>query len=666
MKEDDIRIKKNMNKIILLSLILLPPLILFFTIYLDLTITSGNIPQNKIMIYTKVTRKSFTLFLLMFSFLECMLFILLIYLKEKGRITKKVSEYVVTEKIQIPRPAGQKQHGSSWFTESNEFKNIFDYILIDKSNFIVKKLLKGLKVSDEEFEKYKNKSGGILLGKSKKENVDEIYYVGDDMHSIVIGATGAGKSRTVVLQTIGVQAFAGENMIVSDPKGELFLYTKDFLNNLGYEVITIDFYEPQKSDKYNFLQNVIDFVNADNIPKAVESAWDLTATLVGESKGEPIWQNGESAIICGSILSIVYDNKKNPEYQNLTNVYAFISEMTKEKEGEQVPLDLYVEQLSENHPAKQIFAVANVAPNKTRGSFYTSALGTLKLFTNPMIYNMTNETSFNKNEVNKRRAIFIILPDEKKTYYPLASLFVANTYETLVGKARENGNRLPIRTNYNLDEFGNYAPIKDFDTKITVGRGYGIRFNLFLQAYDQLESVYSKEISGTVRGNCETIIYLKTINLDTAKELSEQLGNYTTTTITGSDKKNINVQLQSRNLLTHDEIMKIERPHTLVKKYLDNCIFYAPDLTKYLFNKLYGLGNKEHNILVIKERQSSRKLNEIEAIKYSGIWKNYNGELATEIINDISSIFQESDNKDTGDEEDEEYNKHWENKTDEK
>ena len=126
------------------------------------------------------------------------------------------------------------------------------------------------------------KNGGTVIGMFKFKNREEIIYVGDDMHILVIGATRSGKSRTVVLESIGLQALAEENIICSDPKGELYQYTYPFLERLGYKVITIDFKNPLKSSRYNFLQPVFDHVKKGNIPKAIEATWDITSALVPE------------------------------------------------------------------------------------------------------------------------------------------------------------------------------------------------------------------------------------------------------------------------------------------------------------------------------------------------------------------------------------------------
>ena len=72
----------------------------------------------------------------------------------------------------------------------------------------------------------------------------------------------------------------------------------------------------------------------------------------------------------------------------MTNVYWFISEMCRTI-GNKMPLLEYVKKLSPSHPARALLSISDVAPSRTRGSFYTSALTTLRLFTSKSIYAIT-------------------------------------------------------------------------------------------------------------------------------------------------------------------------------------------------------------------------------------------------------------------------------------
>ncbi len=554
----------------------------------------------------------------------------------------------ITEKISTPVSAGQKQHGSAKWLGKREFDQCFEHFELDTNNpFIAELINRGfddIKYNDVEVIKndsYKALgSGGTVIGMYKNKHInkdkekEKLYYIGDDIHTLCIGATRSGKSRCVVLQSIGFMGLAGESMIVSDPKGELYQYTHPFLQRLGYEIITLDFKNPLKSSRYNFLQNVIDAVNDDDIPKAIDYAWDITSSLVGEAKGERIWNDGEASVIVSSILAVVYDNKSSPEYQNLTNVYYFIANMC-QMANKELPLNKYMKTLSPTHPAKALLGIADVAPSRTRGSFFTAALTTLRLFTNPLIYSMTCASDFRPRETGvKKRALFMILPDEKTTYYSLASLFVAQHYELLVNVADNRGGRLERRVNFVLDEFGNFTQIPAFTNKLTAGGGRGIRFNLFVQSLAQIEEKYGRENAITVKGNCAIWIYLCADEPQTLDEISKRLGNYTVATHSkssscshhSSGSSSASVNLTGRALLTADEVRLMDRPNSIITSRNNPAILHAPDLFEYAFNKMFGLGDKEHNRNVREKRENKRvaRVDAIGDIRLWNIWNRFN------------------------------------------
>jgi len=472
------------------------------------------------------------------------------------------------------------------------------------------------------------KRAGLMLGMSQDGR--RVYFNGNDTHAVVIGATRCGKTRHVVLPTVCLLALAGENIIASDPKGELYLYTHPFLERLGYEVITLDFKNPLRSNQYNFLQPVIDAANLGNIPLAVTRARDLAAALVKNDRTERIWTDGERSVLTAGILAVVVDNKRNPQYQNMTNVYEFLANMCKPVGGDRprLPLTSYLEDIGEGHPARAATDISMIAPSKMRGSFYTSTLVTLSLFTDPLIYNMTCATDFDLYATGKRkRAIFIILPDHKDTYYPIASLFVSQHYQSLVEISDQNGNRLPRRVNFVLDEFGNFVEIPDFDKAVTVGGGRGIRYNLFLQDFNQLAKQYDEKAAKIIRSNCETWIYLQTDDPETLRELSEKLGKYTikSPSLSGSTGGNSSASYNytSRDLLMPDEIKRIKRPYQLVTSRNDPAVMYAPDLSKTIFNHMLGLGDEDFNRQLIIRRNFSRPERPVEKIERWGIWNRY-------------------------------------------
>lgn len=581
--------------------------------------TINSISFNSIVNSVIKNSNHFKVYIMLQMLITLFLFLLIFIVKENIYASREDN---ITNTIKTPKRVGQGQYGSASWLKNNEFRKVFT-----KNEIDVSKNIKELKFD----------SGGLVVGYNKtKKDLEEVFYIDSNTHSLVVGATRSGKSRTIVIQTIVNLAFAGESIIVSDPKGELYDYTSDFMKELEYETIVIDFKNPLKSNSYNFLQQIIACVNEENYRKAEELCWDLATSLVGENntKGEKIWENGEMSIIAGAIMSVVYDNRDNPEYQNLTNVYMFISEMCM-TEDDEMPLNDYIRELDSTHPARRIFSVARIAPERTRGSFFTSALTTLRLFSSENVYSMTCDSDFNlKDTGNKKRIIYIILPDNKLTYYSLASLLVNQQYTALVESADSRGGELVNRVNFVLDEFGNFTTINGFSNMLTVGGGRKIRFNIFLQSFAQLEQKYGKENAENIMDNCQTWIYLKTASSETATKIMKKLGNYTTSsyskstsfskhnTMGSNDSQSMN--LISRPLLTEEEILRIERPYVLVINTGNYpAIVKIPDLSKWSFNKMLGLGDVEHNRKVRELKEKERGEKEITEIKLWQIWKEY-------------------------------------------
>jgi type IV secretion system protein VirD4 len=463
--------------------------------------------------------------------------------------------------------------------------------------------------------------GGIVVGmdriggKESGEPPERLYYISEDTHTLTIGATRSGKTRCLVIQSICLLGLAGESLVISDPKAELFHYTSEFLKKLGYEVICLDFKNPEKSTRYNLLQPVIDAVNAGNMERAEMYAWDITNILVGDDvSNEKIWENGEKSTIAAAILCVVVDNKKRPEYQNLTNVYWFIAEMSKSVGGK-TPMSEYMKKLPSSHPARALMSIAEVAPSRTKGSFDTSALTTLRLFTSRSVYSVTHKSDYNISEIGrKKQALFMILPDEKTTYYPIASLMVSQLYELLVRQSDQRGGRLERRVNFVLDEFGNFTKLTDFTNKLTVAGGRGMRFNLFLQSFEQLTQKYDKETAAIVKSNCQTWIYLQADDKETLQEICDKLGKYTTSAyqLSSQHGRYVNpssshsISLVARELLTTDEIRRIQRPSQIVISRSHPAMMNAPDLSQWYFNKMCGLGGKEHNRKIREAREAAR------------------------------------------------------------
>ena len=255
----------------------------------------------------------------------------------------------LTDKIEVPKPVGEGQHGTSWWLDKKDYDKVFKYNIIDRH---------------KAYNEVSFDSGGVIVNYERQNNIEKIYYIDDNLHILLAGSSGSGKSRSIIIPTITMLGLAGENMFISDVKGELYLYTAEKLKELGYDVIALDFINFLKSNWYNYLDIIINAVEDDNVPLAESLINDIVNILVETNdKTEPIWKNGEMSVIKTALMAVVLENKGRREYQTLPNAYYFVAEMFKPDKNGKMPIDKYMETKEANDPVKKFFAVARYSTN---------------------------------------------------------------------------------------------------------------------------------------------------------------------------------------------------------------------------------------------------------------------------------------------------------------
>lgn len=466
---------KKVLIIAIVSLLLIPFCMIFSSIiHFQLSKMKFVLDISTIIKSIISNRNHLLLFIFTQAFAEFFILYLFLFSKKNGLSTETNA---ITKNIRTPKIYGNGQHGTARWSTKKE--------LLKKATINTLKTTKDGKIKKVNFSK-----GGLVVGLEKKKNENKIICISEDYHSLIIGSTGAGKTRRLLLPSAMNYALAssyGKNknsLVLTDPKGELFQYLSPYFKSLGYKIITIDFKNPLKSTRYNFLSPVIEAFKNGDIRKAEEYCWDITQALVGneETKMEKIWKDGEMSIIAGTIMTIVAENMDHPEFQNLTNVYTFISEMCRSENGK-MPINYFIENLPPEHPAINIFGIARIAPEKTRSSFFTSALTTLRLFTSQTVYDMTCQSDFNLKDIGTDKYfVDIILPDERLTYYSLASLYTKQQYNALVEYADSHGGTLKTRVDFLCDEFRELCTNRTaYGSMLTVARSRNIFFHFFLQ-----------------------------------------------------------------------------------------------------------------------------------------------------------------------------------------
>ena len=385
--------------------------------------------------------------------------------------------------------------------------------------------------TDSEFKKgldvvnIKDKSipaaGIALYSKKGKMWVDN----GED-HYLVMGATGSGKTVIVAKPMIKLLAKHNESMILTDPKGELYEETAEILKEAGYNIVTLNFRDPQHGNAWNPMSLPYKLYKEGNTDKAIELLDDLALNILYEEKssGDPFWEKTAADYFTGLALGLFED--ATPEQVNLNSLNLMCS-LGEERFGG--PNNNYIkEYFNGKDPSKPAYINASgtvFTADETKQGIIATFKQKIKLFSSrENLSEMLSYSDFDMRDIGRKKtAVFLIVQDEKKTLHPLATIFIKQCYETLIDVAQESGGKLPFRTNFILDEFANMPPLKDVTTMVTAARSRLIRFTFIIQNFAQLTQVYGKENGDTIRGNCN-LLYLISSEIAALEEISKMCG----------------------------------------------------------------------------------------------------------------------------------------------
>lgn len=415
----------------------------------------------------------------------------------------------------------------------------------------MKEKLSKINIKDEVY-----KASGIPLINDGKS----IWVDNGDSHNIVIGSTGAGKTQDIVHPMVKVLAKNGESMIITDPKAEIYKEHAGLLKALGYNIIVLNFRDPQRGNCWNPLALPYKLYKEGNTDKAMELLDDVASNILYEEGGnkDAFWEKTSADYFAGLALGLFEDAKEEEVNINSISVMTTIGE---EKFGAR---SSYIkEYFNSKDPASAAYTCASgtvMAAEETKASILSTFKQKIRLFASrENLSEMLATSDFDMTKIGKEKtAVFMIIQDEKKTYHALATIFVKQCYETLIGTAQETSTgALPIRTNFILDEFQNMPPLKDITTMVAAARSRHIRLTMIIQNFAGLEATYGKEVAQTIRSNCNNLVYLLTTELAALEEISK---------LCGEKKSKKDDKTASTPLITVSELQLMKENEAIVIK----------------------------------------------------------------------------------------------------
>ena len=418
----------------------------------------------------------------------------------------------------------------------------------------IKKELKPVNAIDQ-----KTDAGGIvLINDGKKLWVDDGEY-----HNLIIGSTGSGKTQTVIFPMVHTLAKHNESMIITDPKGEIYEKTSEMLRKKGYNIVLLNFRSPAQGNAWNPLTLPYRLWKEGNQDKAIELLDDLALNILydeSNKNADPFWEKTSADYFSGLALGLFEDAS---EEQININSISLITTVGEEKFGGSTYIKEYFNTKDPTGAAYINASSTILAPSDTKGSILAVFKQKIKLFASRVnLSEMLSHSDFSIQDIGlKKTAVFIVIQDEKKTYHSLATILVKQIYETLIDVAQSHGGKLPIRTNFLLDEFANMPPLKDVTTMITAARSRAMRFTLIIQNFAQLNEVYGEQNAETIKGNCGNTVYLISTELKALEEISKMCGEIKVKVGKG-DKE----QKETRPLVTISDLQKLKQFEIIVRR----------------------------------------------------------------------------------------------------
>ncbi len=386
------------------------------------------------------------------------------------------------------------------------------------------------------------------------------------LNVLVIGGSGAAKTRSFVLPNI---LTANTNYVITDPKSEVLLATGGYLKEQGYDVRVLNLVNLEQSDGYNpfcYLRDEKDVL------KLVNNLIQST-TPKGSHESDPFWTKAETALLQAIILMLF---QEAPEYeQNFPMVMRVLeyAEVREEDEGHVSPLDLLFESIERRKPdsvAVRQYKVFKLAAGKTAKSILVSTPVRLAPFNLPQIQAMTDHDDMDLYTLGEKKvALYAVIPDNDNTFNFLVSLLYAQAFQALYYSADQiHHGPLPRHVRFVLDEFA-AMPLPGFTRELATMRSRSISASVIIQNMAQIKELY-KDSWETIPGNCDTILYLGGNESSTHKYVSEMLGKATIDTKTHGQTKDksgsysTNFQMSGRELLTPDEVRKLDNRYALL------------------------------------------------------------------------------------------------------
>ncbi|MDD3229104.1 MAG: type IV secretory system conjugative DNA transfer family protein [Oscillospiraceae bacterium] len=478
------------------------------------------------------------------------------------------------------RTVGDGQHGTARFATKQEIKSTYQHI-----PFRPELWRKGMTMPTPTQQ-------GIILGSEGKKNAVTALVDTDDVHCLMIGASGVGKTAFFLYPNLEYACASGMSFLTTDTKGDLYRnYGAIARDHYGYHVAVIDLRNPTRSDGNNMLHLVnayMDKYRADETnlvakAKAEKYAKIISKTIVNagdENFGQnQFFYDAAEGLLTSVILLIAeylppteVDGKK-VDCRHIVSVFKLVQDLiAPSKVKGKSQFQLLMDKLPSDHKTRWFAGAALNSAEQAMMSVLSTILSRLNSFLDSeMEQILCFDTAIDAEKFCKEKsALFIVLPEEDLTKYFMVSLMIQQLYREILAVADENGGKLKNRVVFYCDELGTLPAIQSLELIFSASRSRRLMMVPIIQSFGQLQKNYGKEGSEIIVDNCQDTIFGGFApNSQTADVLSKAMGSRTVMSGSISRGKNDpsqSLQMMERPLMTADELKSIPKGNFVVMK----------------------------------------------------------------------------------------------------
>ena len=474
------------------------------------------------------------------------------------------------------KTVGDGQHGTARWATTKEVKKTFANVPFDVASWRAGKNLPEVQ--------------GLILGSTQRGKQLDALVDRDDVHCLMIGASGVGKTAFFLYPNLEFACASGMSYVALDTKGDLSRnYGTIAKKYYGYHVSVIDLRNPTRSDGSNLLTLINRYMDIarehpDNLAaraKAEKYAKILAKTIVNpggddQDRGQNAFFYDAAEGLLTSVILLLAEyvplDSAGHEKRHIVSVFKLVQELLapsgqNKKTGFQVLMD----NLPSTHKARWFAGAALNTSEQGMASVMSTVLSRLNAFLDSELEQVLCFDSAIDAEhfAAEKSAIFLVLPEEDNTKNFMAGLMIQNLSRELFSVADEHGGKLQNRVVFYCDEFGTMPPF-DVLPLFSAGRSRKLTLVPIIQSLAQLEKNYGKEGAEIIADNCQDTIFGGFApNSQTAETLSKALGSRTVLTGSiskGKDSNSQSLQMAERALLSPDELKSLPKGEFVVMK----------------------------------------------------------------------------------------------------